>query len=153
MMLATFQSWKKPRSPFENDTSDFVILLRCDRFQLWLKPRSSARIFTKIDFRRQTCLWRILLLASMVPQLYQATVTLQILGVWFCLFLMLWSISTLAATTFKFVYRTLNHTWKSHQRQHFGLKSSLESFEDEKCCTTLVTKFQKLKNPRSPLKI
>ena len=81
MMLATFQSWKKPRSPFENDTSDLVILLCCDRFQSWLKPRSNVRIFTKIDSGRRTCSRRILLLESMVPLLYQATVTLQILGV------------------------------------------------------------------------
>lgn len=131
MMLATFQSWKKPRSPFENDRSDLVILLCRGRFQLWLKPRSSVRIFTKIDSRRQTCLWRILLLESMVPQLYRATVTLQILGVWFYLFWTLWSISTLAATTFKYMYCRFHRTWKSHQRQHSSLKSSLESFRDE----------------------
>ena len=131
MTLATFQSWLKPRSPFENDASDLVILLCCDRFQLGLKPRSSVWIFTKIDFRRQTCLWRILLLESMVPRLYQATVTIEILGVWFCLFLMLRSMSTLAATQFKFMYRALNHTWKSHQRQHLGLKSPLDRFRDE----------------------
>ena len=152
MMLETFQSWLKPRSPFENDTSDLVILLCRDRFQSWPKPRSSVRIFTKIDSRRRTCSRRILLLESMVPRLYQATVTLQILGVWFRLFLILRSMSTLAATTFKFVYCRFHCTWESHQRQHFGLKSSLESFRDENAARPWSQNFKKLKNPRSPFK-
>ena len=152
MMLATFRSWLKPRSPFENNTSDLVILLRCCRFQSWLKARSSVRIFTKIDSRIRTCSRRILLLESMIPRLFRVTVTLRILGVWFCLFLTLWSISTLAATQFKFVYRTLNHTWKSHQRQHLGPKLSLESFSRKSDARPLSQNCRNWKNPRSPFK-
>ena len=150
MMSATFQSWLKPRSPFEKDMSDLDIMLCCGRFQSWLKARSSVWIFTKIDSRRRTCSWRILLLESMVLRLFQATATLRILGVWFCSFLTLWSISTLTATQFKFVYCRLNWTWKSHQRQHLGPKLSLESFSRKSDARPLSQNCRNWKNPRSP---
>ena len=89
---ASHEYWKKSRSPFENDTSDLVILLRCGRFQIGPNGRSSVPKARKIDqysmiFFNDACNF---------SKLAEASVTIEILGVWFCYSASLRSISKLA---------------------------------------------------------